>query len=175
MGMSRKTLGGMLLVVLLAGVGIGYGFRSTWESQPALSTATASSPIEEVDDVKLRQDGKEVTLAKFFSVFQENPNRFNMLTAKSEFYVEGRISKISEANDVIDKISGFYVPLRTPPPIEFEGLKGPRSVSLFVKGMTIEEISDLNAGDVLSADCPKVRVVNDGLVFDDCRLRKRKT
>ena len=136
-----------------------------------------AAPKKAAQDLVL-QDGKILSLDQFMSIHQTNPNRFRANTEKSNFHVEGQIESVGEVSGLED-ISGFYVPLKSSTDDVERALSAmhgresfSKSVSLFVKGLTKSQIAELNPGQVIKVDCPIVRVVMDGFVFDDCSYSK---
>lgn len=127
-------------------------------------------------DIVFEKDGKRVFLPDFFAIFRNNPNKFSKVSEKSKFYIEGRIQIIRAWDDSIDKISGFLVPLLVPvnAGIDFERSQvvWPESVTVSVIGMSKSDVAELNVGDKIKVDCPKVRAFNAELVFDDCVIKK---
>ena len=136
-----------------------------------------SMPVKRAQD-SVSQDGKIISLDQLMSVYKNNPNRFRAHTEKSKFHVEGQIESVGEVSGLED-ISGFYVPLKSSTDDVERALSAmngrerfSKSVTLYVKGLTKLQIAELNPGQVIKVDCPKVRVVMDGFVFDDCSYPK---
>ncbi len=154
--------------------------------ESASSDPSNSEDTEKSYQPKILRDAKKELPAKLLKDFQDNPNRFAIDNDRKKFRVQAKIQNVPEFTDHTAKSSGYYLPLLVREDmseadrflegksLELQNLPRVESIAIFLIGFSKEKAATLNRDQDINVHCKGLRIIMDGLVFDDCKLRDEK-